>query len=98
MCEDVEVEELVSRTAGFSGAEVSYKSDDYSCSVESLIIQVVSLCQKAAFCALREDMSSCSVKRRHFEEALKTIFPQTSAETIKFYEEFKKRQKNVFQT
>ena len=69
----------------------------------------MSLCQKAALSALRskldssreegsslDDMEGCCVKWGHFEKALQTIFPQTSPETLKYYQDFKKRQKNVF--
>lgn len=62
----------------------------------ALFVKVVSLCQKAALSALREDVECCCVHWRHFEEALQSIFPQTSADTIKYYEEFKKKQKNIF--
>lgn len=60
------------------------------------MLQVVSLCQKAALCALRADVDSPCVGWRHFQQALGSIFPQTSAETIKYYEDFKKKQRNVF--
>ena len=58
--------------------------------------QVVSLCQKAALCALRESLECCAVEQRHFEEALKSISPQTSKDTIKYYQDFKKKQTNLF--
>lgn len=66
------------------------------CTSVSLLLQVVSVCQKAALCALREDVDCSSVGQRHFDEALKTISPQTSPETVQYYQNFKTKQTNLF--
>lgn len=61
-----------------------------------IFVQVVSLCQKAALCAMRKDVDCTCVSWQHFEQALCTIFPQTGVETVKYYEQFKRKQKNIF--
>lgn len=60
------------------------------------LLQVVSVCQKAALCALREHVNCSSVGMRHFQEALHAISPQTSPDTIQYYEGFKTKQTNIF--
>jgi AAA family ATPase len=65
---DVSVDQLVSVSQGFSGAEV------------------VALCQEAALCAMHEDISVERVSMSHFQQALKTITPQTKPSTIASYE------------
>ena len=66
------------------------------CTALLSLLQVVSVCQKAALCALREDVDCSSVGLRHFDEALKTVSPQTSPETVQYYQNFKTKQTNLF--
>ena len=79
---DVSVDQLVSLSQGFSGAEVSVSL--YSSPHLSLpsFVQVVALCQEAALCAMHEDISVEKVSMCHFQQALKIITPQTEPSTI----------------
>ena len=51
-------------------------------------MQVVSLCQEAALCAMHEDITCSHVSQRHFSQALETVKPQTDQTTIEFYEKY----------
>ena len=96
---DVSLDELVSRTQGFSGAEVSCVWHLLFESPVSLFPypppslpppfpQVVALCQEAALCAMHEDLAVKMVYFRHFQQALKTITPQAQTSTIAAYEHY----------
>ena len=51
-------------------------------------LQVVSLCQEAALCAMHEDITCDTVCQRHFVQALSTVHPQTEPSMIEFYEKY----------
>jgi len=53
------------------------------------------LCREAAMNALREDIKAKSVKKKHFEEALKKITPSLTKDVISYYEKFVERQKKI---
>ena len=46
------------------------------------------MCQEAALCAMHEDINIERVYQRHFEQALRTIHPQTDPNMIQFYEKY----------
>lgn len=52
--------------------------------------QIVALCQEAALCAMHEDINTKEVAWRHFEQALRTIKPQTRPSMVAFYETYSK--------
>ena len=54
----------------------------------SLSLQVVSLCQEAALCAMHEDINVAAVSARHFQQALLVVKPQTDPSTLEFYENY----------
>lgn len=54
-------------------------------------IQVIQVCQEAAFCALRENINTRKVEQKHFDEALKKVLPQIDMELLKIYEAFSSR-------
>lgn len=49
---------------------------------------MVALVQEAALCSLHEDINSMTVCKRHFEDALKIVKPQTDMSMITFYENY----------
>ena len=57
-------------------------------SLTSLYLQVVSLCQEAALCAMHEDITCSHVALRHFSQAFESVQPQTDQTTIDFYEKY----------
>jgi transitional endoplasmic reticulum ATPase len=44
------------------------------------------VCKKAGRLALREDLHAVIVKKKHFNEALKTTEPSVTEDAIKFYQ------------
>ena len=63
---------------------VKYSSN----TVPSFSVQIVSLCQEAALCAMHEDITCSLVSHKHFMEAFDTVQPQTDRTTIEFYEKY----------
>lgn len=55
-----------------------------------LCVQVVSLCQEAALCAMHEDIAAEQVSQRHFQEALAVVKPQTDQSTLQFFDSYSK--------
>ncbi|MEM5790711.1 MAG: AAA family ATPase [Candidatus Aenigmatarchaeota archaeon] len=53
------------------------------------------LCREAAMNALRENIKSKEVTKKHFEEALKKITPSINQKMIKYYEKFIERTKKI---
>jgi transitional endoplasmic reticulum ATPase len=56
---------------------------------------IEALCREAAMSALRENMKSKDVKKKHFEEALKKVTPSLSKDIIEYYNKFVERQRRV---
>lgn len=56
--------------------------------------ELTAVCKEAALSALQEDMTSQTISRRHFDVALSTVKPGTSAERVRFYEEYSKQRQN----
>ena len=56
---------------------------------------IKALCREAAMAAIREDIHSKEVTKRHFELALKKVKPSLSEEMIKKYEEMYEKMKKV---
>lgn len=50
--------------------------------------EVVSLCDEAGHCAMREDMGIEEVGMRHFEQARGKMVPQITQEMVEFFEEW----------
>ena len=49
------------------------------------------LCREAAIISLREEKNEKTVRREHFEEALKTVHPSLSKDMIEWYKTFEKK-------
>ncbi len=47
------------------------------------------LCRESAIAALREDMSAKEVKMKHFNDALKTVFPSVTSDVEKAYKDLR---------
>lgn len=58
--------------------------------VISLCVQMVSLCQEAALCAMHEDIAVEQVSQRYFQEALAVVKPQTDQSTLQFFDSYSK--------
>jgi len=72
---------------GVDMKELAKKTEGFSgADLEALV-------REAAMFALREDMKSKEVKKKHFDEALKKIVPSLSKEVQNYYEKFVERQK-----
>ena len=55
-----------------------------------MIFQIVSVCQEAALSALHDSIDSKEVEKRHFDNALETVHPQTDPSAVHFYESYSK--------
>nr|XP_054755238.1 ribosome biogenesis protein SPATA5-like [Lytechinus pictus] len=72
---------------------------DEGCLVEMLVKQtdgysgaeVVAVCREAALSAMQESLDIQAVSQRHFDQALTNVKPQTTQESIRFYEEYQKK-------
>lgn len=64
--------------------ELSEKTDGY------VGADIESLCREAAIISLREDMNAKTVTKKHFEEAIKSVTPSVTDETVKYYERIAK--------
>jgi len=53
------------------------------------------LCREAAMAALREDIESKKVSKKHFEQAFKEVGPSLKDEDTKKYEGFKEKAKTT---
>ncbi|MEM5766176.1 MAG: CDC48 family AAA ATPase [Candidatus Aenigmatarchaeota archaeon] len=53
------------------------------------------LCREAAMNALRENIKTKAVEKRHFEEALKKITPSLTKDVQNYYEKFVERSKKI---
>ncbi|MBS3815254.1 MAG: AAA family ATPase, partial [Hadesarchaea archaeon] len=63
--------------------ELAEKTKDY------VGADIASICKEAGLMALRENIDSKEVKKKHFEKALKNISPSISKEITDTYKEFK---------
>ncbi|MCG2825400.1 MAG: CDC48 family AAA ATPase [Thermoplasmatales archaeon] len=64
--------------------ELSEKTDGY------VGADIESLCREAALISLRENMNAKTVTKKHFEEAIKSVTPSVTDETVKYYERIAK--------
>ena len=64
--------------------ELAEKTDGY------VGADIESLCREAALISLREDMNAKTVTKKHFEEAIKSVTPSVTDETVKYYERIAK--------
>lgn len=64
--------------------ELAEKTDGY------VGADIESLCREAAIISLREDMNAKTVTKKHFEEAIKSVTPSVTNETVKYYERIAK--------
>ncbi|KJH43747.1 hypothetical protein DICVIV_10235 [Dictyocaulus viviparus] len=51
--------------------------------------EIVAVCRHAALLAMREDITTSTVKWSHFNETLTTIVPRTDQNMLRIYEKFK---------
>lgn len=87
--QDVNIEELVTQTESYSGAEVCGWGIQTGWWLSPPpLFQVVSLCQEAGLCALHESLTAEVVHRRHFKEALQVVKPRTDTAMLQFYAEY----------
>jgi transitional endoplasmic reticulum ATPase len=56
---------------------------------------IENLCREAALVALRKNRTASKVMSEHFDEALATVRPSVSADTVRFYETMFKMMKTV---
>ncbi len=56
---------------------------------------IENLCREAALSALRQNKTASKVTSTHFDEALATVGPSTSQETVKYYEDMYKSMKTA---
>ncbi|OKY77569.1 MAG: ATPase of the AAA+ class CDC48 family [Candidatus Methanohalarchaeum thermophilum] len=54
---------------------------------------IEALCREAAIFALRKNPDAKEVKRRHFKEAMKEVYPTADTETKKYYEQMEEKLK-----
>jgi transitional endoplasmic reticulum ATPase len=52
---------------------------------------IESVCREAGLNAIREDMNSKEVKKKHFDDALKKVKPSITSDVLKFYENVMER-------
>ena len=52
---------------------------------------IEAVCREAAMLALREDITASEVKMKHFEEALKRVYPSITKEIMKAYADLQKK-------
>ena len=64
--------------------ELAEKTDGY------VGADIESLCREAALISLRENMNAKTVTKKHFEEAIKSVTPSVTDETVKYYERIAK--------
>ena len=64
--------------------ELAEKTDGY------VGADIESLCRETAIISLREDMNAKTVTKKHFEEAIKSVTPSVTDETVKYYERIAK--------
>ncbi|MEM5801862.1 MAG: AAA family ATPase [Candidatus Aenigmatarchaeota archaeon] len=69
--------------------ELASKTEGYSGA------DIEALCREAAMNALRENIKTKEVKKKHFEEAMKKVTPSITKEMINYYEKFVERQKKI---
>ena len=91
---EIPMDWLVSRTRGYSGAEVILILHCLNYHIlyiylfERLSLQVTAVCNEAALRALEENIQVTEICRRHFEYALTIIVPRITKETMDFYEKY----------
>ncbi|KAL8617391.1 hypothetical protein ACOMHN_035883 [Nucella lapillus] len=57
-------------------------------SVVCWCVQLTALCQEAGIQAMTENVKAREVHQRHFDAALRTVWPRTTQDTIHFYEKY----------
>ncbi|KAL8610058.1 hypothetical protein ACOMHN_045456 [Nucella lapillus] len=57
-------------------------------SVVCWCVQLTALCQEAGIQAMWENVKAREVHQRHFDAALRTVWPRTTQDTIHFYEKY----------
>ena len=66
-----------------SGVDLDWLAD----STEGYVgADIEGICREAGMIALRKDITAKEIRKSHFEEALKTVKPSATKETIKYYE------------
>ncbi|ESO99957.1 hypothetical protein LOTGIDRAFT_230884 [Lottia gigantea] len=53
--------------------------------------EVTAVCHEAALAALQEDITGKFITLKHFQQALKSVTPRTSQQSIQFYEDYHKQ-------